>query len=392
MSDLLVELLVRRPADLVDEPDRLPTLLELLDRPDRALPAIWVGGGNGKSSIITMLAALFAAVEITAGAATTPHLQDVRERLRVAGEAIATKTLRENLRYLEPFLREVDARFRTPLSFDEVLHAMAATWFADAPVGVALYEGDVDEGGRADVAVQLGDQPTATIRTGDGQTRIFGADFAVEDREIAVGGQLLTLRTPSQVVDEIYLPLHGTHQAANAAVALATFDAFLGFSGLLDARLIRQAFASIRLPGRLEVVRRTDAASVLLDGARNAAGAAALAEALHSEFAVRHRIGVLGLENATAPGVVQALRDALDHLVVVPAPTPSAASAHEVVAAAREAGLPVEMADTVPAALEFASGVATTEDAVVVTGGLQTVGAARRALGLAPADDLLDMQ
>ena len=207
MSDLLVELLVRRPADLVDEPDRLPTLLELLDRPDRALPAIWVGGGNGKSSIITMLAALFAAVEITAGAATTPHLQDVRERLRVAGEAIATKTLRENLRYLEPFLREVDARFRTPLSFDEVLHAMAATWFADAPVGVALYEGDVDEGGRADVAVQLGDQPTATIRTGDGQTRIFGADFALEDREIAVGGQLLTLRTPSQVVDEIYLPL-----------------------------------------------------------------------------------------------------------------------------------------------------------------------------------------
>ena len=71
---------------------------------------------------------------------------------------------------------------------------------------------------------------------------------------------------------------------------------------LRDIEALRRAFASVRLPGRLEVVRRTDAASVLLDGARDAAGAAALATALTSEFAVRNRIGVAGLVGGLGVG------------------------------------------------------------------------------------------
>jgi folylpolyglutamate synthase/dihydropteroate synthase len=104
---------------------------------------------------------------------------------------------------------------------------------------------------------------------------------------------------------------------------------------------------------------------------------------------LRNRIGVLGLVGDDPTSVVQILAVVLDHLVVTRAPTPDAADPDAVLNAARANGMAVEAADTIPAALELASGVATTEDAVVITGGLQTVGAARRALGLAPADDLL---
>ena len=399
MSDLIVELVARRPPGVDDDPVRMRTLLELLNRPDRAVPAVWVSGGHGKSSVIAMVAAIFAALDVTAGAATSPHLQDMRERMRIAGEAVSAEALRETLVYLEPFLREVDLRHPTPLTFDEVMHVMAATWFADAPVDVAVFEGTPDDTARVDIAVRI-NGPETTITGGDSQPRMLGSDFGVGAREVAVGGQQLTLRGTTGVVPDVYLPQHGSHQADNAALALAVVEAFLGYSGKLDVELLRRAFASIRLPGRLEVVRRTDAASVLLDGARDATGASALAAALTGEFTMRTRIGVAALVGVPSDGaagveeddpaaVIGALSAALDHLVVTLAPTPEAPAPAAVVAAAQQAGMAVETAETIPAALELASGVATAEDAVVVFGGLQTVGAARRALGLELADDLL---
>jgi len=399
MSDLIVELLARRPPAVDDDPVRMRTLLELLNRPDRAVPAVWVSGGHGKSSVIAMVAAIFAALDVTAGAATSPHLQDMRERMRIAGAAVSAEALRETLVYLEPFLREVDLRHPTPLTFDEVMHVMAATWFADAPVDVAVFEGTPDDTARVDIAVRI-DGPETTVTGADAQPRMLGSDFGVGAREVAVGGQQLTLRGTTGVVPDVYLPLHGAHQADNAAIALAVVEAFLGYSGKLDVELLRRAFASVRLPGRLEVVRRTDAASVLLDGARDATGAGALAATLAGEFTMRNRIGVAGLVGVASGGatdgdeddpaaVIGALSASLDHLVVALAPTPEAPAPAAVVAAAQQAGMAVETAETIPAALEFASGVATAEDAVVVFGGLQTVGAARRALGLELADDLL---
>lgn len=390
MSDLVVDLLSRRPPTDDDHPERVQTLLELLDRPDHAVPSIWVGGTHGRSSVIAMISALLASLDITAGAATRPHLQDLRERLRISGAVIPADTLRAQLTYLDPFLHEVDTRFARPLGFDEVVLATAATWFADAPVDAAVHEGAPLPTGRHDVLVTLDPRNGAVVRTGADAQHVAGVDFGVGDREVAVGGQQLTLRGVAATVPDVYLPLHGAHQADNAAAALAAVEGFLGYAGGLDADLIRRAFARLRLPGRLEVVRRTAGSSVLLDGARDATAATALAAALRSEFAVRHRIGVLGLCSDDAAAVLRALTPVLDHVVVAPAPTPDATPVDDVVAAARGLGLEVESAASVDDALERASGVATAEDAVVVTGGLQTVGAARRVLGLDPVDDLLD--
>ena len=390
MSEVIVELLARRPPAADDQPDRLRTLLELLDRPDHAVPTVWVAGSHGRSSVITMMAALFAALDVTAGTTTRPHLQDLRERVRVAGAVIDRTVLQEQLEYLTPFLSEVDVRFPAPLGFDEVVFALACTWFADAPVDVAVHEGPPVDSGRVELLVELDPRRGARVRGPEGAAHLDGDGFGVADRAVAVGGQRLTLRGATGAVPDVYLPLHGAHQAGNAATALAAVEAFLGYSGEVDADLIRTAFASVRLPGRLEVIRRPEAASVLLDGARDAVGTAALATALREEFAVRHRIGVVAPVAGDPSTLVAPLATTLDHVVVTDAPAPDAPPCAEVAAAVRAAGVPVEQAETIEQALEQATGLATAEDAIVVLGGLQTAGAARRALGLDAADDVVD--
>jgi dihydrofolate synthase/folylpolyglutamate synthase len=415
---------------MVPDLDRITTLVELLGRPDLSYPAVQVTGTNGKTTTAQLISSLLGALGLTVGTYTSPHLQDVRERIRVAGEPIGREEFVAELDYLAPFLAEVDARHPETATFFEVLTALAYIHFADAPVDVGVFE--VGLGGRWDatnlvrgeVAVfteisldhpELGStveriatekagivkegaavvtaaqQPEAAAviagaaRGRGGRLMVAGRDFDVAGRELAVGGQLLTLRGVTGEVEDVYLPLHGAHQARNAALALASVEGFLGFAGGLDAEVIRQGFASARSPGRLEIVRRTDGPPVVLDGAHNPAGAQALSIALREEFAYRNRIVVLGiLGDKDVEAIVDALLDVADHVVVTEPPSSRAAPADRVAKAARQAGATVEMATDVPTALELASGLAAAEDAVVVTGSLYTVGAARTALGLKP--------
>jgi dihydrofolate synthase / folylpolyglutamate synthase len=425
------ELFARQPNRMVPDLDRITTLVELLGRPDQAYPAIQVTGTNGKTSTTHMIACLLGALGITAGSYTSPHLQDVRERIRVATEPISREEMLTALDYLAPFLAEVDSRHPDRVTFFEVLTAAAFSHFADAPVDVGIFE--VGMGGRWDatnlvrgeVAVvgrvaldhpELGSavehvaaekagiiKDGATVvsaaqeesvrqiiddvaRQKGGRLVVAGRDFDVAAIVPAVGGQMLTLRGVTGTVEEVYLPLHGRHQAANAAAALAVVEAFLGFAGGIDGDVIREGFAAVRSPGRLEVVRRTDAPPVVLDGAHNPSGMLALAEALRTEFAYRNRVVVLGiLGDKDIESMIAALVGVADHIVATEPPSDRAATSGRLAKAATTAGLSIEEAPDVPTALELATGLAGEEDAVVVTGSLYTVGAARDALGLDPA-------
>ncbi len=424
----LAQLFARQPNRMVPDLDRISTLVELLGRPDRAYPAIQVTGTNGKTSTTHMIACLLGALGLNAGSYTSPHLQDIRERIRVATEPITREDVVAGLDYLTPFLREVDERHPDPVTFFEVLTALAFNHFADAPVDVGIFE--VGMGGRWDatnivrgevaligrVALdhpELGsalEQVAAekvgivkedavvvsaaqhhavrpivaeAAREAGGRLVVAGEDFGVRDRTPAVGGQVLALQGVTGDVEDVFLPLHGEHQARNAANALAVVEGFLGFAGGLDPDVIREGFAAVRSSGRLEVVRRTDAPPVVLDGAHNPSGMRALAEALLNEFAYRNRVVVLGiLADKDVDAVVAELVGVADHVVVTEAPSDRAASVDRLAKAVQAAGLSVEEADDVPAALDLASGVAGEEDAVVVTGSLYTVGAARDLLGL----------
>lgn len=450
-DDVVRRLFARQPQRMVPDLDRITTLVELLGRPDQAFPAVQITGTNGKTTTAHMISALFGALGLNAGTYTSPHLQDVRERIRVAGEPISRDAVVAGLEYLQPFLAEVDERHPDAVTFFEVLTALSYVHFADAPVDVGVYE--VGLGGlwdatnlvRGEVAVINGvdlDHPELGSHVGQvavekagiikdganvvsaaqdpdaaeviarsaaehgGRLVVAGRDFGVEERVLAVGGQYLHLRGVTDDFEEVYLPLHGAHQAANAALALAAVEAFLGFSGGIDPDVVRTGFAAVRSPGRLEVVRRGGAgdapggrrgaqdphserglAPVVLDGAHNPAGARALATALQEEFVHRHRVVVLGvLGDKDVEAMVEALLPVADHLVVTEPPSGRAAPSDRLDKAVRLAGGPsVEVAPDVATALELASGLATSEDAVVVTGSLYTVGAAREALGLEPA-------
>lgn len=421
----------RQPDRVVPDLERITTLCELLGRPDQAFPAIHLTGTNGKTTTSRMVTSLIGALGLSAGTYTSPHLQDVTERIRVAGEPISAEDFSALLGYLAPFLAEVDSRSIHEVTFFEVLTAMAFVHFADVPVDVGVIE--VGMGGRWDatnlvrgevavltpialdhpelgpdvvsvagekagiikqgaVVVSARQAPKAAevveaaVREQGAQLVLAGRDFDVVERGLAVGGQVLTLRGVTGEVADVYVPLHGEHQAANAACALAAVEAFLGFAGGIDADVVRTGFAAVTSPGRLEVVRHAGRPAVVLDGAHNPAGAQTLALALQHEFAFRSRIFVLGmLGDKDVDGVAAALAPVADHVVVTEPATPRAAPAERIEQALARFGVRSELADDVDDALDLATGVAGPLDAVVVTGSLYVVGAARTALGLPPA-------
>jgi dihydrofolate synthase/folylpolyglutamate synthase len=443
--DAVAALYARTPTRMAPSLERITRLAELLDHPERAAPAVHLTGTNGKTTTARMVAALLAAFGVGAGVYTSPHLQDVRERVALPTRPISTQELAETWAYLEPFLAEVDRVSDQPVTFYEALTILAFTWFAEVPVDAQVVE--VGMGGtwdatnlvHGDVAVinrvaldhpELGDTPAAVaaekagiIKQGatvvsqaqdddvlavigervarlDARLLVEGRDFGVERRRQAVGGQVLDLRTPTGTIPDILVPLHGRHQAENAAAALVAVQAFLGaHQGSwgpgtdapaserreLDPDTVRAGFAAVSSPGRLEVVSRNPL--VLLDGAHNPAGARALAAALLEEFVVDRRILVVAcLADKDVRGILEGLAPATGRLIVTTNRSPRAAPAERLRKEAEALGLHAEVAPDVPSAVRLAIDSAAVTEAVVVTGSLYTAGEARTLLmGAGPA-------
>ena len=131
-------------------------------------------------------------------------------------------------------------------------------------------------------------------------------------------------------VRRLFLPLHGAHQAHNAACALAAVEAFFGagHGGRLDIDAVRAGFAAAESPGRLETVRSSP--TIVLDGAHNEAGAKALAESLIEEFAFDRLVGVVGiLSDKNVDAILSALEPVLSAVVITQNSSPRAMPADE---------------------------------------------------------------
>jgi dihydrofolate synthase / folylpolyglutamate synthase len=426
----------RGPGRMVPDLERITTLLGLLGDPQLAYPTVHVTGTNGKGSIVRMVGALCSAAGLSAGTYTSPHLQSVRERLSLAGRPIGTSRFAALHEEVEALAELVDERGPDRVTYFELLTAMAFAWFADVPVDVGVVE--VGMGGRwdatnlvrGDVAVlgeidvdhpQLGSTPeevagekVGIVKTGsvvvnaeqqgavqaivetavagnDATLVQFGRDLEVVERRVAIGGQLITLRVGERVVDEILLPLHGAHQARNAALALGAFTALTGASfEAMEDDVVRHGLGAVQVPGRLEVVHREP--TVVLDGAHNPHGARAAATALAEAFEFRDVILVAGcLDDKDSAGILRELRDAVSHVVVTNSPSPRAAPLERILAAAeevwRDRGVPVDAVADLDDALAVAEGLAAEGDGVLVAGSLTTVGAVRDRYLPLPDDD-----
>jgi len=440
---------------------RISALMELLGSPQRGCPSIHIAGTNGKTSVARMVDALLTAFSRRTGRTTSPHLQSAVERISIDGRPISPAKYVETYREIEPFVQLVDQQSEAGLfggegarlSKFEVVTGMAFAAFADAPVDVAVVE--VGLGGRWD-ATNIVDAPVAVITPigvdhadylGNTIAEIAGekagiikkqaddlvptdtvaviarqvpeamevllaqavradaavaredSEFAVLGRQTAVGGQLLELQGLGGTYSEIFLPLHGEHQAHNAVVALAAVEAFFGAGAQrqLDIETVRAGFAAVTSPGRLERLR--SAPTVFIDAAHNPAGAAALAQALQEEFDFRFLVGIVSvMGDKDIDGILAALEPVFDQIVVTHNGSPRALDVEALAIRAEErfGQERVITAQTLPDAIETATALveeAGTEGeglggfggvGMVITGSVVTAGAARTLFGREP--------
>ncbi|KAK1179233.1 bifunctional folylpolyglutamate synthase/dihydrofolate synthase [Streptomyces sp. NBS 14/10] len=416
---------------------RVEALMDILGSPQRAYPSIHITGTNGKTSTARMIESLLGAFELRTGRYTSPHVQSITERISLDGAPISAERFIETYRDIKPYIDMVDASQEHRLSFFEVLTAMAYAAFADAPVDIAVVE--VGMGGvwdatnvidagvavimpisldhtdrlgttpeeiaaeksgivKQDSTVVLAQQPleaaSVVLKRAvevDATVAREGMEFGVLSREVAVGGQLLTLRGLGGEYPEVFLPLYGAHQAHNAAVALAAVEAFFGVGSeharTLDLETVRTAFASVTSPGRLEVVRRSP--TVVLDAAHNPAGARAAAEAVTEAFGFSRLIGVVGASgDKDVRGLLEAFEPIFAEVVITRNSTQRAMDADELAAIAVEVfGVDrVQVEPRLDDALEAAITLAEEEGeysgaGVLVAGSVITVGEARLLLG-----------
>lgn len=427
--------------------ERIELLMDLLGNPERSFPAIHVAGTNGKTSTVRMIESLMRAFHRRTGRTTSPHLQLVTERIAIDGLPIHPRDYVRIWEEIKPYVEMVDARSEVPMSKFEVLVAMAYAAFADAPVDVAVVE--VGLGGRwdatnvinADVDVitpigldhtgmlgetlaEIAGEKAGIIKSRwdtddllappdnvvviaeqepeamqvilekavsvDASVARAGFEFGAVSSTIAVGGQQVTLKGLGGVYEDIFLPLSGEHQARNAAVALAAVEAFFGAGAgrQLDIDTVREGFANVQSPGRLERVRATP--TVFIDAAHNPHGARALGEALGRDFSFNRVIGVVSvLADKDARGVLLALEPALNDIIITQNTSPRVMDAYELAEMAREIFgeerviVAERLVDAIDTAIEMADD--NPGSGIIVTGSVVTAGEARALFGKEPA-------
>lgn len=430
-------LLSRWPESRLDPTlDRITAFVELLGEPQRSYPVVHLTGTNGKTSTSRMIEALIRTLGLRTGRFTSPHLESITERICIDGEPMSDEDFVRAFNDVAPYTHLVDQAHEHPLSFFETMVGMGYAAFADAPVDVAVVEvgmgGTWDATNVADgkvavltpVAVDhtryLGEsaeeiarekvgiiKPGSLVVTAVQEPEVAavmvercaevgatiareGLEFGVTRRVPAVGGQMLALQGLRGSYDEVFLPLYGAHQGQNAALALAAVEAFVGGDEPLSDEAVKEAFAEVTSPGRLEVIRRSP--TVVLDAAHNPHGARAVVDALSDSFMFSPLVGVMAvMEDKDAEGILAEFEPVFAHLVCTRNSTLRSMSAAALAETAR--GIfgsdRVSVADNLADAIDMAAGIAevggSTGEAigsggVLVTGSVVTVGEARTML------------
>ena len=418
-------------SDIEPSLERIAVLVDMLGSPQLAYPTIHIAGTNGKTTTSRMIDSLLSAMGLRTGRFTSPHLESVLERIAINGEQILAADFIYTYNDIAAYLDLMDEKFETPLSFFEVITALAFVAFSEFPVDIGIIEcglgGEWDASNvvEADVSVitpigfdhmnYLGSTLTEIARTKAGiikegssvvlsrqepeaavellkRAQAVGAtvaregiEFSLSSRALAIGGQLLAITIGEITYDEIFLPLHGKHQAANAATALAAVSAFFGGQEL-DLEAVRIGFAAVTSPGRCEIVHREP--TIILDAAHNPHGAKALAQTLENEFTFDEIVGIFAaFADKDVEGILRELEPIINTLILTQSTSPRAMAAPELLLLAES----IFGADRVQSAENISDAIAVAiADArrpsheesigIVITGSVVTVGEARTIL------------
>ena len=411
--------------------ERISALVDILGSPQLTYPTIHVGGTNGKTTTSRMIDSLLFEMGLRTGRFTSPHLESYLERISINGKPIDAKELIFSFNDISPYFDLMDSKFENPISFFEAITALAFAAFAEHPIDVGVIE--VGMGGEwdatnvvdADVSVitpigldhmeYLGSTIAEIAATKAGiikeqgfivlaqqtpeaavellrRAAEVGADIAregleysIDSRAIAVGGQLISITGLRGHYDDIFLPLHGKHQASNAAAALIAVEAFFGEQDL-DIDAVRAGFANVTSPGRCEVIHRDP--TIILDAAHNPHGAKAIAETMQSEFTFDEVTGIVALmADKDALGILHELEPILNQIIVTTNSSERSMSVAELNKLATQVfgADRVFAEETLPAAIDRAvkdanRPLSDESLAILITGSVVTVGEARTAV------------
>ena len=405
----------------IDSPStaNIERLVQLMGEPHLAYRTIHITGTNGKGSTSQMVTRLLMAHGLRVGTYTSPHLERVNERMMINGLAVSDEELAENVLAVAELEHLVEGR----LSYFDIMTAVAFRWFANNAIDVGVIEvgllgrWDATNVVESDVAVltnvsldhtefagpthahiareKVGIvKPSSVFVQGESRPdleEIFASascvrrvarnrHFELVQNDLAVGGRLASMRTTRAAYEEVFVPLHGSHQGENALVALVAVEEFFGHA--IDRSVLDEAFSNVVMPGRFEVVGHQPL--VIVDGAHNVGGAEVCSDVFFNDFQVEGRRSlVVGMLKSREPHeLLGALRaDEFDEVICCTAPTPRGTPASVVEAAAREVGCDsVTVISDVDAALVHAYRHLRGEDALLVAGSLYVVGAARPVL------------
>ena len=380
VEEIYQQIIARVPEHQVQPTlDRVTETLDILGDPQNSYPSVHITGTNGKTSTTRMIDALLGAFGVRTGRFTSPHLVDVRERITIEGDSISPDEFVRTWEDIAPYIEMVDRAHAetdgTKLSFFEVFTVMAFAAFADHPVDAAVVE--VGMGGRWDatnvidagvgvimpIAIdhekwlgstirEIAEEKAGIIKPGqivivakqqeealrvieeraaqvDSIVRLEGRDYEVLDRQLGVGGQMITVRTPAAVYEDVFVPLFGDYQASNAAAAIAAVEAFMG-GRALDAKVVEAGMLSATSPGRLQVVRHSP--TIIVD-----AGAHTLGESISEAFDFERVVGVYSaMGDKDIEGVLGEVEPYLDSIVITQMPGTRAKPAEEIAQIARE--------------------------------------------------------
>jgi dihydrofolate synthase/folylpolyglutamate synthase len=411
--------------------ERISALVDMLGSPQLTYPTIHIGGTNGKTTTSRMVDSLLFEMGLRTGRFTSPHLESYLERICINGQPIDAKEMIFSFNDISPYLDLMDTKFDNPISFFEAITAIAFAAFAEHPIDVGVIE--VGMGGQwdatnvvdADVSVimpigldhmeYLGNTIADIAKTKAGiikeqgfvvlaqqepeaavellrRAAEVGADvaregleYSIDSRAIAVGGQLISITGLRGHYDEIFLPLHGKHQASNAAAALIAVEAFFGEQDL-DIDAVRAGFANVSSPGRCEIIHRDP--TIILDAAHNPHGAKAIAETIQSEFTFDDVTGIIALmADKDALGILQALEPIMNQVIVTTNSSERSMSvkdlevlATQVFGADRVFTQPT-LAEAIEKAIKDSVRPLSEESlAILITGSVVTVGEARTAV------------
>ncbi len=446
VMSVYAELLARAPENKM-EPRMAPLwrAMELLGDPQKAYRVIHVTGTNGKTSTARMIEAGLRAHTLRTGRYTSPHLVSVTERISIDGEPVSDETFVRVWDEIRPFIAMVDdelaAQGENRLTYFEALTVLAFAIFADEPVEVAVVE--VGLGGITDATNVVSGDVSVVTPIGLDHTELLGdtveeiahekagilkpggylvsapqepaaatvlldrareldipfvfegVEFGVESRQLAVGGQIITVKGLAGRYPDLYLPLHGEHQAENAALAVAALEAFFGGERELSPELLSEAFETVTSPGRLEVVRT--APTVILDAAHNPQGIQTTTRALREAFQFSRLVPVVGiLQEKDALEYLTTFRRELDDdagpIVLTQSTSPRAIIPEDLEELALSAGWPEEdiycepdLVTALTRAHELAEELNDLSGGILVTGSITLVGEAQALLGSAPA-------